>query len=337
MILLYILPDFSFILSQHRSTVFSFVLPASFSFIAGPLNIPLEAKWAQNGVIVAGGHGKGNASNQLHAPLGLYVDEYQTMLIADCSNDRIMEWKSGAASGRVVAGGNGEGNRTDQLHGPTDVIVDEETDSLIICDSENRRVIRWSRRIGTTNGETIIDNIDCYGLTMDDERSLYITDYGESEVRRYRIGETNGTLVAGGDGDGDRLNQLSQPGYVFVDRDHSVYVSDYPNHRVIKWVNDAKEGIVVTGGQNQEDDLRQLSDLAGVFVDALGTVYVADEGNNRVMRWYKGATQGNVIVDGNDEGNQLEVPYGLSFDRHGNLYVTDYMNNQVLRYSIEAD
>ncbi|CAF4629375.1 unnamed protein product, partial [Rotaria socialis] len=51
-----------------------------------------------------------------------------------------------------------------------------------------------------------------------------------------------------------------------------------------------------------------------------------------------GATQGTVIAGGNGQGtgaNQLNVPIGLSFDRHGNLYVADYVNGRVQRFSIE--
>jgi hypothetical protein len=44
--------------------------------------------------------------------------------------------------GQVVAGGNGKGNRMDQLNKPTDVIVDKKTNSLIIADTENNRVVR---------------------------------------------------------------------------------------------------------------------------------------------------------------------------------------------------
>ncbi|CAF4262256.1 unnamed protein product, partial [Rotaria sordida] len=46
----------------------------------------------------------------------------------------------GDTNGQVVAGGNGQGNRLDQLDHPTDVLIDKETDSLIICDRDNRRV-----------------------------------------------------------------------------------------------------------------------------------------------------------------------------------------------------
>ncbi|CAF5159573.1 unnamed protein product, partial [Rotaria sp. Silwood1] len=251
-----------------------------------------------------------NRINQLSNPWGLYVDNDQTIYVADQENHRIIEWKWNATSGQVVAGGNGQGSGDHQLNEPTDVIIDKERDCLIICDGGNGRVVRWPRRNGTS-GETIISNIYCWGLTMDENGSLYVIDYGKHEVKRYRRGESQGTVVAGGNGNGNRLDQLSWPRYVFVDRDHSVYVSDQNNHRVMKWMEGAKQGIVVAGGQGQGNGLTQLSCPEGVVVDELGTVYVADCGNDRIMRWSKGATQGSVIVGGNGKGgqsNQLNVP-----------------------------
>ncbi|CAF5109536.1 unnamed protein product, partial [Rotaria sp. Silwood1] len=185
---------------------------------ASSIDIHPNAKWAQNGITVAGGNGRGSETNQLNRPLGLYVDDDQTIYVADCWNHRIVEWKSGATNGKVVAGGNG----THQLNGPVDVIIDKESDSLIISDEGNNRVVRWPRR-NDTRGETIISNFSCYGLTMDDNGYLYVVDNEKHEVRRYKIGDTKGTIVAGGNGKGNRLDQLSIPHYVFVDRDHSVY------------------------------------------------------------------------------------------------------------------
>ncbi|CAF5054380.1 unnamed protein product, partial [Rotaria socialis] len=92
------------------------------------------------------------------------------------------------------------GNGLNQLDRLTDVLIDKETDSLITCDKVNRRVVRWSRRSGTTQGEILIDNIACYGLAMDDQRNLYVSDWKKDEVRRYQLGEKNSTLVAGGNG-----------------------------------------------------------------------------------------------------------------------------------------
>ncbi|CAF5083104.1 unnamed protein product, partial [Rotaria sp. Silwood1] len=210
------------------------------------------------------------------------VDDDETIYVADCLNNRIVEWKSGATNGKVVAGGNGQGNGARQLNFPMDVIIDKESDSLIISDWGNKRVVRWPRRNGT-RGETIISNIACWGLTMDENGFLYVVDYEEHEVRRYKIGDTQGTVVAGGNGKGNRLDQFSEPHYVFIDRDHSVYVSDWENHRVMKWEEGTKQGIVVAGDQGEGNSLTQLNRPQGVVVDQLGTVYVADFWNHRIM------------------------------------------------------
>ncbi|CAF1383330.1 unnamed protein product [Rotaria sordida] len=189
----------------------------------------------------------------------------------------------GDKNGQVVAGGNGQGNRLDQLYHPTDVLIDKETDNLIICDWLNQRVVRWSRRSGTTQGEILIGNILCYGLAMDDQRYLYISDYTKHEVRRYQIGDKNGTIVAGSNGRGDGLNQLNRPRYIFVDQQQTVYVPDNNNHRVMKWNKGAKEGIVVAGGQGQGNALTQLSYPYGLFVDTLGGFITTEKNETRYI------------------------------------------------------
>ncbi|CAF2604004.1 unnamed protein product [Rotaria sp. Silwood2] len=244
----------------------------------------------------------------------------------------------GNKNGQVIAGGYGPGNRLDQLHNPTDVLIDKETDSLIICDRKNRRVVQWSHYGGRSQEDILLDNITCYGMAIDDRRYLYISDTRDDEVRRYKIGEKSGTVVAGGHGKGEGFNQLDWPTYVFVDRQQAVYVSDQNNHRVMKWNKGAKEGIVVAGGHSKGNALTQLWYPEGLFVDMLDIVYVADSLNHRVMRWPKGAKQGTVIVGGNgcgERANQFNSVGGLSFDRQGNLYVVDYHNYRIQRFSIE--
>ncbi|CAF5138043.1 unnamed protein product, partial [Rotaria sp. Silwood1] len=121
-------------------------------------DIDPNARWQQNGLTVAGGNRDDNVINQLSIPWGLYVDDDQTIYVADEWNHRIVEWKRDAMSGQVVAGGNGQGSGTHQLSYPFDVIVDKETDSLIICDYSNNRVVRWPRRNGRS-GEIMIVNV----------------------------------------------------------------------------------------------------------------------------------------------------------------------------------
>ena len=302
------------------------------------MNFDEDTKWIQNGITIAGGNGEGDEINQLNHPTSICIDnENDAIYIADNRNHRIMKYINGQTQCQIVAGGNGSGSNMNQFSHPLNVILDKDKNSLIICDYENRRIQRWPLLNGT-KGETVISNVDCCRIAMDNKGFLYVSDCKKHEVRRWKIGDRQGILVAGGKGQGNRLDQLDSPTSIYIDKDDSVYISDCLNHRVMKWVKDAKEGIVVAGLLGKGNSLAQLSRPQGLFVDSMGTVYVADSVNHRVMRWLKGARQGTVLVGGNgcgNQNNQLSDPFGLSFDSQGNLYVADWSNNRIQRFSID--
>ncbi|CAM4825202.1 unnamed protein product, partial [Rotaria magnacalcarata] len=285
---------------RYRQTNFDFIQAESARLVDSRLQPCISAPtcsayinansiWKKNGITVAGGNGPGNGMNQLNIPHGLFVGNDQTLYIADALNNRIVERKIGERSVGIIAGGNG------QLKYPTDVIVDKARDSVFICDLGNKRVVRSSLR-NSNAMETIISGVICFGLTMDEQGFLYVSDYGRNEVRRWQVGNTQGIVVAGGNGAGNRPDQLNGARKVFVDRDQSVYVVDHFNHRVMKWAKEAKEGIVVAGGRGEGSLLSQLNLPEAVIVDQLGTVYVADRVNNRIMRWLKGAAEGQILI-----------------------------------------
>ncbi|CAF4137138.1 unnamed protein product [Rotaria sp. Silwood2] len=287
-------------------------LDVLFCFIPVPLRASMvdfhpNATWAKNGITVAGENGQGSGTNQVNNLWGLYVEDDQTIYVTDRNNCRIVEWKPGATNGTEAAGGNEPGNGAHQLNEPYDVfIINRESNNLIISDFENRRVVRWP----------------CHNETM----------------KRYKIDDIQGTVVADENGIGNRLDQLNYPSFVFIDRDHSAYVSDNGNHRVMKYARGAKQDFVVAGGQRKRNSFSQLSERVRVVVDQLGTVYVTERLNHRIIRWPKGATQGSVIIDGNDQEaqlNQLDNPVSLSFDRHDNLYVVDNCNHRVQKFIIK--
>jgi len=176
---------------------------------------------------------------------------------------------------------------------------------------------------------------------VDEEGSLYVSDTEKHEVRRYRLGGSRGTVVAGGHGQGRRLHQLNHPTYIFVDLDQSVYVSDSYNDRVMKWEKGAKVGVIVAGGNGKGKNRTQLDCPAGLLVDELGRVYVADHWNYRVMRWDNGAEQGEIIVGNKylpgDSAKHLNRPEGLAFDEDGNLYVADSYNHRIQRFATQTN
>ncbi|CAF1186437.1 unnamed protein product [Adineta steineri] len=303
--------------------------------ICPPMKNEINLKWKQNAITVAGGNERGHQLNQLNDPHGIFIDKNKNIFIADKDNHRVVEWKYNAKEAQIIAGGNGQGNRTNQLNSPTDVIVDQENYSVIIADYGNRRVIRWLNH----NQRTLIDNIGGSGLAMDKHGFLYVSDVEKNEVRRWKMGEynTEGVVVAGGNGQGDQLNQLTFPIFIFVDNDQSIYVSDWGNSRVMKWRKDAKEGTIVAGGNSYGQNLNQVSGPLGVVVDDLGQIYVADNGNDRIMRWCEGKEEGEIVAGGNGYGNrsdQLSFTAGLSIDDEGNLYVGDYWNHRIQKFEV---
>ena len=221
------------------------------------------------------------------------------------------------------------------------MIVDKNNKSLIICDQGNRRVIRWSLE-NPKDKQIIIDNILCFALRMNEYGDLFVSDIEKHEVKRWRKGETEveGTVVAGGQGQGNNLNQFNYPSFLFIDREETVYVSDRDNNRVMKWLKDAKEGIIVAGGHGQGNSLKQLLGPLGLIVNEAGDIYVADCINDRIMCWPFGSEEGQIVVDGNGQGegsNQFKYPTGLSFDVENNLYVADSWNHRIQRFSVDRN
>ncbi|CAF1953877.1 unnamed protein product [Rotaria magnacalcarata] len=94
-----------------------------------------------------------------------------------------------------------------------------------------------------------------------------------------------GIVIAGGQGQGNALTQLSYPLGLFVDTLGTVYVADYMNDRVMRWTQGAKQGTVIVGGNGVGAGANQLSYPVGLSFDRHGNLYVADRDNNRVHRF----------------------------------------------------
>ena len=207
--------------------------------------------------------------NQLNHPYGLFVDNDGIVYIVDSLNFRLIKWTPGASTGRVVAGGNKEGNQNYQLSYATKSIVDKNR-TMFICDSDNKRVQILLKN--AYQGQTMIANVSCIGLAMDSKKSLYVSDNEQFRLTAW----PGGKLVAGGNGQGSRLDQFWNSDHIFVDHDRSIYVVDFSNDRVMKWAVNGKEGVIVAGGNGWGNGTNQLAAPTSVVVDHMGTKYVAD-------------------------------------------------------------
>ena len=76
-----------------------------------------------------------------------------------------------------------------------------------------------------------------------------------------------GVTVAGGNSNGDELDQLHNPRDMFIDNNMTIYVADQLNNRIMKWKADASEGEVAAGGVEGSSELSTPWD---VIIDEQG-------------------------------------------------------------------
>lgn len=278
-----------------------------------------------------------NSYNKYCCPSIISVDSKGMMYVLDIQNRVALMKMRNATDFHIVAGHQKKRNQLNQLNEPKDVLFDRKTHSILVCDSKNHRVMRWTLANDTNEGIEVLRLVNCEGMAIDKNGALYVRNIDSHNIKRYSTDSVTGMVVASKNGRGNGLHQFDQFTSIAVDSEGAIYVSDSPNHRVMKWTRGAQEGIVVAGGHGKGDSLTHLNFPKGVIVDQLGTVYVADTGNRRIMRWPRGATQGSVIIDGSSEGKnpeQIMNPHQLSFDRYGNLYVYDAYYHRVSRFDL---
>ncbi|CAF1522077.1 unnamed protein product [Adineta steineri] len=146
------------------------------------------------GIIVAGGNGKGDQLNQLNHPTFIFVDEDRSIYVSDRDNHRVIKWIEDAKEGRIVAGGDRQGRNLDQLSSPRGVTVDQWS-QIYVADCENGRIMRWCEGReddeivvgGNGKGNQLNQLNGPRGLSFDDEGNLYVADWGNYRIEKFEI------------------------------------------------------------------------------------------------------------------------------------------------------
>ena len=226
---------------------------------------------------MAGGNGAGSELNQLQYPSGIFLDDDSNLYIADAFNHRVVKWNYGSSVGQVVAGGNDLGNQSNQFRYPNSVAVDKNG-TMFICDEGNKRLQKWEK--DDSKGETLVSNISCFGMYVDDQNLLYYSVVDEHKI----VSWPENKVIAGGNGEGDQLNQLSYPLNFFIKNHKSIFIADGDNHRIVEWIIGEKQGTIRAGGNGPGHKLNQFYQPMSVIVDQLDTLYIADYDNDRISR-----------------------------------------------------
>ncbi|CAF1197652.1 unnamed protein product [Adineta steineri] len=160
-----------------------------------------------------------------------------------------------------------------------------------------------------------------------EETAIEITEKIEITIEpKFDKWKQNAITVAGGNGQGQELNQLYDPGGVFIDQKKNIFIADFNNHRIVEWKYNAKEGLIIAGGNEQGNRMDQLDRPTDVIVDQqTHLIIIADWGNRRVIQWLNQKQQ--ILIDNIG-------CFGLAMDKHGFLYVSDTVKNEVRRWKM---
>ena len=155
-----------------------------------------------------------------------------------------------------------------------------------------------------------------------------IADTQNHRIVKWNKNKTVGEIVAGGNGQGDKTNQLSFPSTIAIDRQNKfLFICDFGNKRIVQWP--LENG---TFGKIIISDI-DCSDLA---IDNNDYLYVSEQRTAEIRKWkIGGRKEGILVADGNVKGNglnQLFHPTSIFVDENYSIYISDSSNYRVMKW-----
>jgi hypothetical protein len=236
------------------------------------------------------------------------VCEGQPFYIADTNNHRIMKWHVGASQGELVAGSSQatSGSGTGSLNKPTAVDIDVDGKTLIIADSGNKRIMKWTQgaAAGTIVGasDSLMSSLGSKLHVQGDGSGNYLISDGENcRVIKW--------LPSGSGGESKQV----------------------AGHQNACGCTDDKIGGDVALGSGD------LGEVAVATRDApvADHLYIADPNCNRIVKWFPQATTGENVGASSTGSSAIKGAYGVKLegnvhDKDGNTqYVADTGNHRV--------
>ncbi|CAF1071351.1 unnamed protein product [Rotaria sp. Silwood1] len=152
---------------------------------------------------------------------------------------------------------------------------------------------------------------------------------GNHRIIQWKMNDVNGQVVAGGNGQGNRLDQLNEPTDVIIDKEmDSFIICDQRNRRIVRWFrrNDTTEGEVLI------DNIR----CWGLAMDDQRYLYTCNFEQHEVRRYQIEDKNETIVAGGNGQGgglNQLNWPSYVFVDQQQSVYVSDRNNHRVMKWN----
>ena len=262
----------------------------------------------------------------LDYPIKAIADSSGNLWVADCDNNRVVEYKTPFSNGMAA----------------TTVLGEPD--------------------MNTSTGGTSATTLSCpSGLVFDRQGNLWVSDYDNSRIVEFKAPFSNGMAASVALGQPD-LNSGScatsatalcfpWEGIAF-DSKGNLFVGDYGNCRIVEYKAPFTTGMAASIAIGEADlsssscgtTASTMNSPLGVAFDPNGNLWTGDYVNNRVLEFKAPFTTGmsaSLVIGQADLTSSVSAttasgfsqPYDVSFDSKGNLYVADYLNNRTMVFS----
>ena len=215
-------------------------------------------KWAQGesmGTTVAGGNGPGDSLNQLYHPSEIAVDQNGDLIILNFSNGNLVKWVPGAKESKKIVVNHIYFGQATSLNSIRNFFLDENGNIFLTGGFIDERIFKLRPNsdiaeivagwYGNQNSPFSFNSPK--GIHVDKGRILVVADANNHRIQQWVLDSSIlPKTVAGGNGLGGELNQLSYPNDVQLDRFGNIFILDSGNFRVLK-INDQPQILIRAG------------------------------------------------------------------------------------------
>lgn len=262
----------------------------------------------------------------LFDPTKVVADSSGNLWVADCGNNRVVEYKTPFSSSMAAS---------------------------IVLGQPNMNTNTWLVPPTPTS-------LGCpAGLAFDSQGNLWVSDLDNSRITKFTAPFTSGmaATVALGQIDLSSSNCLSvssciAPLGLAFDNKGNLFVADWINCRIIEYQPPFVTGMAVSlvigapdlSTRNCGTSASTMMYPFGLAFDSAGNFWAADSSNNRVLQFKAPFTTGMsaslVLGQSSFSSNLSGVgvmglagPSDVNLDNNGNLYVADAANNRTVMFS----
>ncbi|CAF1071359.1 unnamed protein product [Adineta steineri] len=223
-----------------------------------------------------------------------------------------------------------------ELNNPSNISIKEDSQSFIneisIISSKKPKFNKWKQNainVAGINGpgQHLYQLNFPHGIFIDKNKNIFIADWWNHRIVEWKYNAKEGHIIAGGNRQGNRIDQLNCPIDVIVNQqNHSIIIADRGNNRVVQWLN-----------QNEQILIENIN-CDGLAMDKHGFLYVSDYKKNEVRRWKMGEynNEGVVVAGGNGYGNKLSCPTYIFVDEDQSVYVAKDNNDRMMKWKKDA-